>query len=111
MRSLTRSAKAHVDYLRGRLIPDLRESGRDATADDFVTCTENIDRLLAQRLPRRASAATKRHVAFLTDTLIPDLKESGYEFTAQDFEKCVSLIERLTAEKAKAKAPRRHRSK
>jgi hypothetical protein len=27
-----------TDYLTETLIPDLRESGRDATADDFETC-------------------------------------------------------------------------
>jgi len=25
-------------YLKGTLIPDLRDGGRDATADDFATC-------------------------------------------------------------------------
>jgi hypothetical protein len=32
------SKAAFARYLRGTLIPDLRESGRDATADDFETC-------------------------------------------------------------------------
>jgi hypothetical protein len=27
-----------IEYLTQTLIPDLRESGRDATADDFETC-------------------------------------------------------------------------
>lgn len=29
-------------YLVHTLIPDLRESGRDATADDFQTCAEYL---------------------------------------------------------------------
>jgi|tagenome__1003787_1003787.scaffolds.fasta_scaffold12303598_1 hypothetical protein len=33
-------------YLRETLIPDLRTSGLDSTADDFGTCVEIIDGLL-----------------------------------------------------------------
>ena len=34
--------KEFVNYLRKTLIPDLRESGRDATADDFEAACEFI---------------------------------------------------------------------
>lgn len=32
-----------VKYLTGTLMPDLRESGRDATADDFATAVAIIE--------------------------------------------------------------------
>ena len=32
-----------IDYLRNTLIPDLRESGRDATADDFETAIKFME--------------------------------------------------------------------
>lgn len=32
-----------IDYLRETLIPDLRESGRDCTADDFETAIEFME--------------------------------------------------------------------
>ena len=35
----------HLAFLEGTLIPDLRESGADATADDFETCTRMIHEL------------------------------------------------------------------
>jgi len=35
-------ARAFLDYLTGTLIPDLRESGSDATADDFQTAADII---------------------------------------------------------------------
>ena len=34
-----------VDYLKGTLIPDLRESGSDATADDFMVAVAFIEDL------------------------------------------------------------------
>lgn len=38
-----------VDYLTNTLIPDLRDSGRDATADDFEMCIKII-RFYADRV-------------------------------------------------------------
>ena len=35
---MPRSREDFVSFIRETLIPDLRESGRDATADDFETC-------------------------------------------------------------------------
>ena len=45
--SLTDAESDHVDFLRETLIPDLRDSGSDFTADDFATCLAIIDRLSA----------------------------------------------------------------
>ena len=36
-----------VDFLEEVLIPDLRESGSNASADDFEDCAEHIKRLLS----------------------------------------------------------------
>jgi len=71
-----------VSYLEQTLIPDLRESGADATADDFARCVELI----------RDNETDPEFVGFLTNTLIPDLEESGHEFTAEDFETCVRYL-------------------
>lgn len=38
-----------VEYLQSTLIPDLRESGRDCTADDFATAICLIEQLQAER--------------------------------------------------------------
>lgn len=37
-----------VSYLQDTLIPDLRDSGLDATADDFDTCVRIIEQLRGQ---------------------------------------------------------------
>jgi hypothetical protein len=37
---------SHVTYLTETLIPDLHDSGHDATADDFTTCVNMIKFLL-----------------------------------------------------------------
>lgn len=41
--------KDFVDYLTDTLIPDLKESGRDATAEDFETAVEIIKQLSGRR--------------------------------------------------------------
>jgi hypothetical protein len=38
----------HVDFLKETLIPDLHESGYEATADDFTVCVNMIGFLLDQ---------------------------------------------------------------
>jgi hypothetical protein len=37
-----------VTFLKETLIPDLRDSGSDATADDFDTCVSMIEFLLSE---------------------------------------------------------------
>lgn len=39
------TVESFVEYLQTTLIPDLRESGRDATADDFDDCIQIIEDL------------------------------------------------------------------
>lgn len=48
----TAEIQAHVAYLRSTLIPDLRGSGMEATADDFETSAGMIDQLLDLREAR-----------------------------------------------------------
>ena len=38
VRELDQAVLEHVEYLEGTLIPDLQDSGRDATAEDFERC-------------------------------------------------------------------------
>lgn len=39
--------RSQIAFLNETLIPDLRDSGHDATADDFVTCVSMLEQLLA----------------------------------------------------------------
>lgn len=72
-----------VYYLESTLIPDLKEGGRDATAEDF----EDLVRLIKH--PTKAPGAWKSTVDFvkyLEETLVPDLYQSDHTFTAKDFQ-------------------------
>ena len=42
------SPRELVEYLRQTLVPDLRESGSDATADDFEDCAAHIEIFLSE---------------------------------------------------------------
>lgn len=42
---MTEEDKQFVAYLKQTLVPDLRSSGYEATADDFDTAVELIDKL------------------------------------------------------------------
>ena len=44
---------AHVAFLEGTPIPDLRASGSNFTADDFALCVRIIRQLAAERGVRR----------------------------------------------------------
>lgn len=80
-----------VDYLENRLIPDLEESGQEATAEDFETLAKFL------RDPELTEAdewSIVGFVSFLENTLIPDLKASGREFTAADFQRGVRMLRR-----------------
>src|SRR5210317_6279 len=43
--------QGHYEFLTSTLIPDLRESGSDATADDFEDCVEIIRHLQGKEAP------------------------------------------------------------
>jgi hypothetical protein len=42
---LTAEERRHVEFIRSTLVPDLRESGKDFTAEDFEATLAIIDRL------------------------------------------------------------------
>lgn len=82
-------AKSFVRYLERTLIPDLQESGREATAEDF----QALAAFLADpELDTSHGWSLERFVEFLEDRLVPDLYESGHELTAQDFETGIRLL-------------------
>jgi hypothetical protein len=88
------SAEDYIDYLEGTLIPDLRESGNDATADDF----EKVIEMLKyderdKRFVYKGRFIYAEFVDYLKDTLIPDLRDSGMEATAEDFEEGLYWLE------------------
>jgi hypothetical protein len=81
-RKLTKARSDFVWFLENRLIPDLEESGKEFTAEDFQTCADLISE----------GRTDPEFARWLRTTLIPDLKESGAVYTAQDFQKCARFI-------------------
>ena len=77
-----------VNFLKKRLIPDLRESGMDATADDYQ---RGISLYMDKKgvLPITSSM---NYLKYLRETLIPDLKASGSDSTAADFERMYKMV-------------------
>lgn len=72
-----------IYYLEDTLIPDLKESGRTATAEDFETLVKLL------RAPTKAPGpwkSTVEFVQYLEETLVPDLYQSDHTFTAKDFQ-------------------------
>jgi hypothetical protein len=82
MAKLTKARREYVEFLDNTLIPDLKESGYEATAEDFEECSRLI----------RAGKKDAGFADWLSRTLIPDLKASGRIYTAQDFQRCVRFI-------------------
>jgi len=77
-----------VEFLRKRLIPDLRESGMSATIADYQKgITFYNDKKGYLPLTQYMS-----YLKYLRETLIPDLKESGNDLTAADFERVYKMV-------------------
>ena len=76
-----------IAYLQRTLIPDLRESGKDATAEDFDTIIDFL-----QGATESNGWDVENFISFLEETLIPDLLESGAEFTAGDFKTGIRFL-------------------
>jgi len=72
-------------YLTEILIPDLRDSGMNSTADDFETASYYMTRGRDKKYPAWRN--------FIMKTLVPDLKESGQVMTAKDFVTAVKYID------------------
>lgn len=77
-----------VDFLKKRLIPDLRESGMDATADDYQRGIS----LYRDKKGVLPITSFMNYLKYLRETLIPDLKASGSEATAADFERMYKMV-------------------
>lgn len=77
-----------VDFLKKRLIPDLRESGMDATADDYQRGIS----LYRDKKGVLPITSFMNYLKYLRETLIPDLKASGSESTAADFERMYKMV-------------------
>ena len=79
-----------VDYLTGQLIPDLYDSGRDATAEEFETGVR-----ILQQEPTQAGFQDqdlRGWVRWLQNTWVPDLRADGYEGTADDVDTLIRFI-------------------
>jgi len=76
----------YLRFLKGTLIPDLKESGKVYTAKDF----ERLAKIINKKT--QLTAADHTFLDYLDDTLIPDLRDSGSDFTADDFEKGISFV-------------------
>ena len=72
-------------YLTEILIPDLRDSEMNSTADDFETASYYLTRGRDKKYPAWRN--------FIMKTLVPDLKESGQVMTAKDFVTAVKYID------------------
>jgi len=73
------------EFLSETLIPDLRDSGMDSTADDFESAVNYLTYGKDKNYPKWKT--------FITKTLVPDLRESGYKETAKDFMTAVKFID------------------
>jgi hypothetical protein len=86
----------YVEYLQDKLIPDLKENGNTATAQDFETLLYVIKTGNVQRDPddheANEWASVEDFKKYLEGTLVPDLKESGRIATADDFEEGMKYL-------------------
>lgn len=109
--SIQKLEKLHADgsfirFLQDTLIPDLRESGRDCTADDFCTCIQIIDSLVDQINNLQESidgvmkinkTLSQRATNSLANNLCPDHrdKQAGKSCLACEIEQLNRYIKKL----------------
>jgi hypothetical protein len=77
-----------VEFLKKRLIPDLRESGMYATIADYQRGIS----LYNDKKGVLPITQFTNYLKYLRETLIPDLKESGSDSTAADFERMYKMV-------------------
>jgi len=77
-----------VEFLKKRLIPDLRESGMYATIADYQRGIS----LYNDKKGVLPSTQYLNYLKYLRETLIPDLKASGSDSTAADFERMYKMV-------------------
>lgn len=85
---LTSGEEDFIDFLENTLIPDLKESGYELTAESFE---EGIE-YLSQVMKGKATKHVATYIYWLKDTLIPDLRTSGMTLTADDFQRLRRII-------------------
>jgi len=83
------SKEDFIAFLEETLIPDLKESGNEFTAEDFESLVEML----------KTGKKDAKFINFLKTTLIPDLKKGGRVETAADF---VTGLKYLKASTVKA---------
>lgn len=66
----------YVDFISRTLVPDLKRSGKEYTAEDLMKLVKQI----------RHTRWDGSHIRFLKSTLIPDLRSSREDSIADDFE-------------------------
>lgn len=75
-------------YLRNTLIPDLIESGSDATAQDFADCATHIEQL-TDTIPQRASPRYTAHGVQCYDS------DTGYTYGCDTAARALDLASKL----------------
>jgi len=77
-----------TSYLRGTLIPDLIESGSDATAQDFADCATHIEQL-TETIPQRATPRYAAHGVIVSDS------DTGYTYDCGTAPRATDLARKL----------------
>jgi hypothetical protein len=84
----------YLNYLKNTYIPDLKESGKEATAEDFEAMVAFIEG--AESYGDWENK--EEFISFLKNTLIPDLKISEDIFTVEDFEEGIKYLKNKNIE-------------
>ena len=79
-----------IDYLENTLIPSLRDSGSEATAEEFELGAQIL------KSGYHPSGDSEQNLAdwvsWLQNTWIPDLRQDGYEATADDVDTLIRFL-------------------
>jgi len=87
---MTSAQKGHADFLRNRLAPDYKASGREASAEDATSAADHIENPQGKKSSDFAN--------YLQNRLAPDLHESGRHSEAKDFERAAKHINNRVAQ-------------
>lgn len=77
-----KTAEDYIDYLTNTYIPDLEESGKTETANDFKKIIQLISK----------GRYDEEFVSFIENTMIPDLVDSGNTSTKEDYEEGIKWM-------------------
>jgi len=96
------TVEEYTNYLSNTLIPDLKESGSDAMAEDFIDLLWYLE---AMSPDVENFVPEEDFIFYLETTLIPDLKESGSDAMAEDLETGIGFLrQKAKASKVEADA-------